>query len=113
MANPRIEVEIGAVIDGLKKGFGESVGIIGALEKQALELDKALRNATTVPEIAKLNALTHQANKYPDLLAWMKKHSKIYIVGDDRCSHVESKIRLSRDALIAACDAGPVGEIEL
>lgn len=56
MANPRIEVEIGAVIDGLRKGFGESVGIIGALEKQALELDKALRAATTVPEIANLNA---------------------------------------------------------
>jgi len=56
MANPRIQVEIGAVIDGLRKGFGESVGIIGALEKQALELDKALRNATTVPEIANLNA---------------------------------------------------------
>ena len=56
MANPRIQVEIGAVIDGLRKGFGESVGIIGALEKQALELDKALRAATTVPEIANLNA---------------------------------------------------------
>ena len=56
MANPRIDVAIGAVIDGLKKGFGESVGIIGALEKQALELDKALRNATTLPEIANLNA---------------------------------------------------------
>lgn len=56
MANPRIEVEIGAVIDGLRKGFGESVGIIGALEKQALDLDKALRAATTVPEIANLNA---------------------------------------------------------
>ena len=56
MANPRIEVEIGAVIDGLRKGFGESVGIIGALEKQALELDKALRAATTIPEIANLNA---------------------------------------------------------
>lgn len=56
MANPRIDVEIGAVIDGLKKGFGESVGIIAALEKQALELDKALRAATTIPEIANLNA---------------------------------------------------------
>lgn len=56
MANPRIEVEIVAIIDGLKKGFGESVGIIGALEKEALDLDKALRAATTVPEIANLNA---------------------------------------------------------
>jgi hypothetical protein len=56
MANPRIQVEIGAVIDGLRKGFGEAVGIIGKLEEQALELDKALRNATTIPEIANLNA---------------------------------------------------------
>ena len=56
MANPRIDVEIGAVIDGLKKGFGESVGIIAALEKQAIELDKALKAATTLPEIANLNA---------------------------------------------------------
>jgi hypothetical protein len=56
MANPRIDVEIGAVIDGLKKGFGESVGIIAKLEQQALELDKALRNATTLPEIQNLNA---------------------------------------------------------
>ena len=55
MANPRIQVEIGAVIDGLRKGFGEAVGIIGKLEQQALELDKALRNATTIPEIANLN----------------------------------------------------------
>jgi uncharacterized membrane protein YgcG len=56
MANPRIDVEIGAVIDGLKKGFGQSVGIIGALEKQVLELDKALRAATDLPEIDKLNS---------------------------------------------------------
>jgi hypothetical protein len=56
MANPRIDVEIGAVIDGLKKGFGQSIGIIGALEKQALDLDKALRAATDLPEIANLNA---------------------------------------------------------
>jgi hypothetical protein len=55
MANPRIDVEIGAVIDGLKKGFGQSVGIIGALEKQALDLDKALRAATDLPEIQSLN----------------------------------------------------------
>jgi|688.fasta_scaffold03191_25 hypothetical protein len=55
MANPRIDVEIGAVIDGLKKGFGQSIGIIGALEKQALDLDKALRAATDLPEIANLN----------------------------------------------------------
>jgi hypothetical protein len=56
MSNPRIEVEIGAVIDGLRKGFGESIGIIGALEKQALDLNKALRAATDLPEIANLNA---------------------------------------------------------
>ena len=56
MANPRIEVEIGAIIDGLKKGIVESIGIIGALEKEALDLDKALKAATTVPEIANLNA---------------------------------------------------------
>jgi hypothetical protein len=41
MANPRIDVEFGAIIDGLKKGVVESIGIIGALEKEALELDKA------------------------------------------------------------------------
>jgi hypothetical protein len=56
MANPRIEVEISAIIDGLKKGIVESIGIIGALEKEALDLDKALKAATTVPEIANLNA---------------------------------------------------------
>jgi hypothetical protein len=55
MANPRIDVEIGAIIDGLRKGFGEAVGIIGKLEEEALDLDKALRNATTLPEIANLN----------------------------------------------------------
>lgn len=55
MANPKIEVEIGAVIDGLKKGFGESVKIIETLEKQALELDKALRAATDLPTIQGLN----------------------------------------------------------
>ena len=56
MANPRIEVEIVAIIDGLKKGLVESIGIIGALEKEALELGQALKAATTVPEIANLNA---------------------------------------------------------
>jgi hypothetical protein len=56
MANPRIDVEIGAIIDGLKKGIGESVSIIGTLEKQALDLDKALKAATDLPEIANLNA---------------------------------------------------------
>ena len=56
MANPRIEVEISAIIDGLKIGIVESIGIIGALEKEALDLDKALKAATTVPEIANLNA---------------------------------------------------------
>jgi hypothetical protein len=56
MANPRIEVEIGAIIDGLKKGIVESIGIIGALEKEAVDLDKKLKAATTVPEIANLNA---------------------------------------------------------
>jgi hypothetical protein len=55
MANPRIEVEIGAVIDGLRKGFGESVKIIETLEKQALDLDKALKAATDLPEIQSLN----------------------------------------------------------
>jgi uncharacterized membrane protein (DUF106 family) len=55
MANPKIEVEIGAVIDGLKKGFGESVKIIETLEQQALELDKALRAATDLPTIQGLN----------------------------------------------------------
>ena len=56
MANPRIDVEIGAVIDGLKKGFGDSVKIIETLERQALELDKALKAATDLPEIQSLNA---------------------------------------------------------
>jgi hypothetical protein len=56
MANPKIEVEIGAVIDGLRKGFGESVKIIETLENQALELDKALKAATDLPEIQSLNA---------------------------------------------------------
>ena len=56
MANPRIDVEIGAVIDGLKKEFGQAVGIIGKLEEKALELDQALRKATTLPEIKNLNA---------------------------------------------------------
>jgi uncharacterized membrane protein YgcG len=56
MANPKIEVEIGAVIDGLRKGFGDSVRIIETLEKQALDLDKALRAATDLPEIQSLNA---------------------------------------------------------
>lgn len=56
MANPKIEVEIGAVIDGLRKGFGESVKIIETLEKQALELDKALRAATDLPTIQNLNS---------------------------------------------------------
>ena len=55
MANPRIEVEIGAVIDGLKKGFGESVKIIDTLEKQAQELEKSLRDATDLGTIQKLN----------------------------------------------------------
>jgi uncharacterized membrane protein YgcG len=55
MANPKIEVEIGAVIDGLRKGFGESVKIIETLEKQALDLDKALRAATDLPTIQGLN----------------------------------------------------------
>jgi len=56
MANPRIDVEFGAIIDGLKKGIVESIGIIGALEKEAVDLDKKLKAATTVPEIANLNA---------------------------------------------------------
>lgn len=56
MANPKIEVEIGAVIDGLRKGFGDSVRIIETLEKQALDLDKALKAATDLPEIQSLNA---------------------------------------------------------
>jgi hypothetical protein len=56
MANPKIEVEIGAVIDGLRKGFGDSVKIIETLERQALELDKALKAATDLPEIQNLNA---------------------------------------------------------
>jgi hypothetical protein len=56
MANPKIEVEIGAVIDGLRKGFGESVKIIETLEKQALDLDKALKAATDLPEIQSLNS---------------------------------------------------------
>ena len=56
MANPKIEVEIGAVIDGLRKGFGDSVKIIETLERQALELDKALKAATDLPEIQSLNA---------------------------------------------------------
>jgi len=56
MANPRIDVEFGAIIDGLKKGVVESIGIIGALEKEAVDLDKKLKAATTVPEIANLNA---------------------------------------------------------
>lgn len=55
MANPRIEVEIGAVIDGLKQGFGESVKIIDALEKQAQDLEKALKNATSIEQISTLN----------------------------------------------------------
>lgn len=55
MANPRIEVEIGAVIDGLKKGFGESVKIIDTLEKQAQDLEKALRDATDLDTIQGLN----------------------------------------------------------
>jgi hypothetical protein len=55
MANPKIEVEIGAVIDGLRKGFGESVKIIETLEKQVLDLDKALRAATDLPTIQGLN----------------------------------------------------------
>lgn len=55
MANPKIEVEIGAVIDGLRKGFGESVKIIETLEKQALDLDKALKAATDLPTIQNLN----------------------------------------------------------
>jgi hypothetical protein len=56
MANPKIEVEIGAVIDGLRKGFGDSVKIIETLEKQALELDRALKAATDLPEIQSLNS---------------------------------------------------------
>ena len=56
MANPRIEVEIGAVIDGLKQGFGESVKIIDKLEEQARDLEKALRNATDLQTIQRLNA---------------------------------------------------------
>ncbi len=60
MANPKIEVEIGAVIDGLRSGFGESVKIIETLEKQALELEQALKAATTLPEIQGLNAKLSQ-----------------------------------------------------
>lgn len=55
MANPRIEVEIGAVIDGLKQGFGESVKIIDKLEEQARDLEKALRSATDLQTIQRLN----------------------------------------------------------
>lgn len=55
MANPRIEVEIGAVIDGLKQGFGESVKIIDTLEKQAQDFEKALKNATSIEQISTLN----------------------------------------------------------
>jgi hypothetical protein len=89
MANPRIQVEIGAVIDGLRKGFGEAVGIIGKLEQQALELDKALKNATTLPEIANLNqklaqtksALTQLKNTGIDPLT--KATSQYNVVGLD------------------------------
>lgn len=55
MANPRIEVEIGAVIDGLKQGFGQAVKIIDTLEKQAQDLEIALRDATDLETIQKLN----------------------------------------------------------
>lgn len=55
MANPRIEVEIGAVIDGLQQGFGQAVKIIDTLEKQAQDLEKALRDATDLETIQKLN----------------------------------------------------------
>lgn len=55
MANPRIEVEIGAVIDGLRQGFGQAVKIIDTLEKQAQDLERALRDATDLETIQKLN----------------------------------------------------------
>jgi hypothetical protein len=55
MANPRIEVEIGAVIDGLRKGIGESVKIIETLENQARDLEKALKEATDLDTIGRLN----------------------------------------------------------
>lgn len=55
MANPRIEVEIGAVIDGLQQGFGQAVKIIDTLEKQAQDLEIALRDATDLETIQKLN----------------------------------------------------------
>lgn len=55
MANPRIEVEIGAVIEGLRRGFGESVKIIDKLEEQAKQLEKALNDATDVENISSIN----------------------------------------------------------
>jgi hypothetical protein len=55
MANPQIQVEIGAVIDGLRKGFGESVKIIETLENQARDLEKALNEATDLDTIGRLN----------------------------------------------------------
>jgi hypothetical protein len=55
MANPRIEIEIGAVIDGLRKGFGESVSIIKTLKDEADRLEKALENATDLDTIGRLN----------------------------------------------------------
>ena len=89
MANPKIEVEIGAVIDGLRKGFGESVKIIETLEKQALDLDKALRAATDLPTIQGLNtqlaqtkaALTQLRNSGLDPLT--KATSNYNSVGTD------------------------------
>jgi len=55
MANPQIQVEIGAVIDDLRKGFGESVKIIETLENQARDLEKALNEATDLDTIGRLN----------------------------------------------------------
>jgi exonuclease VII small subunit len=55
MANPQIQVEISAVIDGLRKGFGESVKIIETLENQARDLEKALNEATDLDTIGRLN----------------------------------------------------------
>ena len=89
MANPRIEVDIVAVIDGLKQQFGQAVNIIGKLEEKALELDKALKNATTLPEIQKLNvdlaktrsALSQLKTSGIDPLA--KSTSKYNVIGLD------------------------------
>lgn len=55
MANPKIEVEIGAKTDQLAKGFTQSESIIKSLQQRLSNLKNNLENATDIKSIAQYN----------------------------------------------------------